>query len=78
MSDVGLVHSFHVFNAVYERRNFGELGDALIDIEGEFGSAYNTGLGGDDDDTVTAAHTVNGCRGSVLRSEEHTSELQSR
>ena len=63
---VCLVGGGHVLDAVHQLGHLGELGDALIDVEREFGSADLTGLGGDDDDTVTAAHTVDGRCGSVL------------
>ena len=63
---VSLIDGLHVLYAIHEVRNLGELCHTLVEVNGEFRFANDTGLRCDDDDTVTATHTIDSRGGRIL------------
>ena len=63
---ISLIDGLHVLYAIHEVRNLGELCQALVEVNGEFRFADDTGLRCDDDDTVTAPHTIDSRGGRIL------------
>ena len=67
---VSLVGGIHIGIGVGQLRDLGEPGDTFIVVESEFRLTHLTGLGRDDNDAVSTAHTVDGGGRRVLEDRE--------
>ena len=67
---VGLVGGIHVGIGIGQLRNLGEPGHAFVVVESEFRLTHLTGLGRNDNDAVSTAHTVDGGGRCILEDRE--------
>ena len=64
---VSLIDGLHVLYAIHEVRNLGELCQTLVEVNGEFRFADDTGLRSNDDDAIATPHAIDCGRGCILK-----------
>ena len=72
---VGFVDGIHILNAINQVGHLGQVCNTLIDIERKLWLADLTRLGGDDNNTVTTAHTIDSSRGGILQNSDRLDVL---
>ena len=64
---ISLIDGIHILYAAHEVGDLGELCQALVEVNGEFRFADDTGLRSNDDDAIATPHAIDCGRGCILK-----------